>query len=92
MLEKLNGAFLFYFTVGDFAGVRVAPQLLPFLNELGLVVLPSRAALANVHKKCDDQGRVTDERFEKNVMKLVDELSWYAEAMANKKNSSGPPN
>jgi len=80
------------YSMGDFAGVRVAPQLLPFLNELGLVVLPSRAALANVHKKCDDQGRVTDERFEKNVMKLVDELSWYAEAMANKKNSSGPPN
>lgn len=59
------------------------------LNELGIVPLPARVALPTVHKKFDADGQPTDTRFEENVQRMVNELSWYADALLTQKNTVG---
>lgn len=79
------------YSMGDFGGVRAATIVQPFLNELGIVPLPSRVALPVVHKKFDEQFQPTDEKFQANVQRMADELAWYAEALASRKETAGPP-
>lgn len=83
---------LVYCTTGDFGGIRAGALVLPFLNELGIIPLPSRVALPTVHKKFDaETSEPTDERFKAAVQRMAHELAWYTEALSNQKVASGPP-
>ncbi|XP_032786297.1 NADPH azoreductase [Daphnia magna] len=76
------------YSMGDFGGIRAATVVQPFLSELGMISLPVRVALPAVHKKFDEGGQPNDARFQDNVLRLVNELSWYVDALCNKKNMS----
>lgn len=90
-LIKLNKRIVLQnktFDSGDFGGIRAATVVQPFLSELGMISLPVRVALPAVHKKFDEGGQPNDARFQDNVLRLVNELSWYVDALCNKKNMS----
>ena len=56
-----------------------------------MISLPVRVSLPTVHKKFDDDGQPNDTRFQENVQRLANELSWYADALKNQKATSETP-
>jgi len=83
------------YTLGPFGGVRGRVALLPFLAELGMVVLPSTVAIPAINNSgiTEDGSTEGNERVERNIKKLCAELAWYVQALETQKTSSnGVPN
>ena len=56
------------------------------------VALPSTytARLARVNEVFDDNGKLVDERYDKTVMRFLDEFEWYIEALRNQRKNGTP--
>jgi len=79
------------YSMGDFGGIRSNLLVQPFLNELGMVPLPSRVVVPTVQKKFDENQQPTCERLQNSVDKMTTELSWYVDALRNHKKEAGNP-
>ena len=71
--------------------------LKPFLSELGMVVLPSAVTIPTVQNSgnsgISEDGSMDNERVDKNMTKLCNELQWYVQALETQKSqSNGYPN
>jgi len=83
------------YSMGPFGGIRGRVALLPFLAELGMVVLPSTASVPTIQNSgiTEDGSTEANERVDKNIKKVCAELAWYVQALETQKTASnGVPN
>lgn len=78
------------YSAGPFGGVRAAIQLRALLGEVGLVTVPSIFAVSRVGKSFDDDGTALDDAYPRRIGKFLDELEWYAEALAERRRRGTP--
>ena len=71
------------YSAGAFGGVRAAMQLRAFLAEIGTPSIPSIYAIPKVRDVFEEDGTAKDpEGHPKRIGKFLDELQWYANALA----------
>ena len=70
------------YSAGSFGGVRAAMQLRMTLGELGMPSIPSLFPVPRVQDAFDDSGKATDAGTERRAQRFLDELEWYARALA----------
>jgi NAD(P)H-dependent FMN reductase len=51
------------------------------LAELGSPAIPSAMPVSKIQSAFDDEGNALDERYEKSVVRFLDEYEWYARAL-----------
>jgi len=78
------------YSAGPFGGVRAAVQLRALLGEIGLITIPSIFPMSRVGKSFDEDGNALDEAYDDRVGKFLDELEWYAEALAARRQRGTP--
>ena len=66
---------------GPFGGVRAATQLRAFLAELGMSSIPPTFPISKLQESFDERGKSIDESYNKRIIKFLDELEWYAQAL-----------
>jgi len=79
------------YSLGSFGGTRASVILLPFLSELGIVTIPTVAAIPTVSQSFEEDGTCTSERISNKLTKLVKEVGWYATAIQNHKANTPVP-
>lgn len=75
---------------GNFGGVRAAMQLRALLPEVGMPTIPSIFPISKVQDSFDEQGNSIDKAYEKRIVRFLDELEWYAEAMKVQRKNGVP--
>lgn len=71
--------------------MRASVALMPFLNELGLIQIPTGVTIPTVQNAFNGNGETNEERIVQKVDKLITELKWYAEALNARKAVNAPP-
>lgn len=79
------------YSAGPFGGVRAAMQMRCVLGEVGLVTVPSIFAMPKVGQSFGEDGTPSEDAWERRVGKFVDEIEWYAEALAAQRAKKGVP-
>ena len=69
------------YSAGPFGGVRALVNLRAILAELGTPSIPSAFPVSAVQSSFDDEGNALNERYDKGVIKFIDEYEWYAKAL-----------
>lgn len=64
---------------------------MPFMNELGLVNIPTGVNIPVVQKAFTENGETNEDKVIERVDKLINELKWYAEALNAQKLVGAPP-
>ncbi|MFY9872933.1 MAG: NAD(P)H-dependent oxidoreductase [Candidatus Nitrosopolaris sp.] len=67
------------YSPGFFGGINAAQQLRLVFAELGAPSIPSSFAISRVNEVFDDNGKLTYERYDKTVVRFLDEFKWYIE-------------
>jgi NAD(P)H-dependent FMN reductase len=70
------------YSAGAFGGVRAASHLRDMLAELGMPSIPSSLPVPAVQDAFDDDGTPRDPAWDRRVGRFLDELEWYARALA----------
>jgi NAD(P)H-dependent FMN reductase len=78
------------YSAGGFGGVRAAMQLRAFLGELGTPSIPSIYAITRVQEAFEDDGTAKSEEHPRRIKRFLDELEWYARAMARERAAGVP--
>ena len=78
------------YSAGSFGGVRAAMQLRMTLGELGMPSIPSLFPVPRVQDAFDDSGKATDPGTERRAQRFLDELEWYARALAAERAKGTP--
>jgi len=79
------------YSMGSFGGVRASIAIMPFLNELGLINIPTGVTIPTVHHTFNEIGETKDEKIIQRADKLITELKWYVEALNAQKATCAPP-
>ncbi len=81
------------YSAGPFGGARAGPHYRVILGELGMVTCSILFTVSGVAKAFDDDGKdvTPNGDYERRVVRFLDELDWYAEALAAKRAAAGPP-
>lgn len=79
------------YSAGGFGGVRAGVHLRDMLAEMGMVSTPTALAFPYVAEAFDEGGAAIDDAAAGRVDRFCSELTWYAEALAAKRASDGPP-
>jgi NAD(P)H-dependent FMN reductase len=79
------------YSAGSFGGVRAAMQMRCVLGEVGLVTIPSLLAMPKVGESFAEDGTPADPAWERRAGKFLDEIEWYAEALAAQRERRGVP-
>ncbi len=69
-------------SVGAFGGTNALAALRPVLTSLGAVVIPAAMTVPHIDKVFNENGEALDDAFEGRADRFLDELTWYAEALA----------
>jgi len=70
------------YSTGNFGAVRVLSVLRPYLNELGMLVVPAYATIPLIQETLDEDGNVISDGQElKHIDKVLSEIKWYAKAI-----------
>ena len=67
-----------------------ADLLSPMLGELGTPSIPSLLPIPEVHKVLDEDGILLQPWLERSAGRFLDELTWYAEALREKRKGGVP--
>jgi NAD(P)H-dependent FMN reductase len=70
------------YSAGAFGGVRAASHLRDMLGELGMPAIPTSLPVPAVQDAFDDAGTPRDPAWERRARRFLDELEWYARALA----------
>ena len=70
------------YSAGPFGGVRAASHLRDMLAELGMPSIPTSLPVPVVQDAFDDDGTPRDPAWERRARRFLDELEWYARALA----------
>jgi NAD(P)H-dependent FMN reductase len=79
------------YSAGPFGGVRAAMQMRCVLGEVGLVTVPSILAMPRVGQSFAEDGTPSDAAWDRRAAKFLDEIEWYAEALAAQREKKGVP-
>ncbi len=55
--------------------------LRPYIAELGMITIPFYVSIPNAQEAIEENGKFISERIESNLVKLVREIGWYADAL-----------
>jgi NAD(P)H-dependent FMN reductase len=78
------------YSPGVFGGINAAQQLRLVFAELGAPSISSSFSISRVNEVFDDNGKLVDERYNKRVMRFLDEFEWYIEALKNQRKNGTP--
>lgn len=78
------------YSAGPFGGVRAAIQLRAVLGEVGLVTIPTIFPVSRVGSSFEDDGTAIDSSYDERAVRFLDELEWYAEACAARRERGVP--
>lgn len=78
------------YSAGQYGGVRAAMQLRAMLGELGMPSIPSLLPIPRIGKALSEQGEPAEEWLRKAAGRFLDELTWYAEALRDKRQGGTP--
>src|SRR5918912_772470 len=79
------------YSPGGFGGINAAQQMRLIFAELGAPAIPSSFPISNVHEVFDESGKLIDTRYEKRVIRFLDEFEWYIEALKNQRETKSTP-
>jgi NAD(P)H-dependent FMN reductase len=82
-------AIVSYFA-GGFGGVNAAQHLRLIFAELGAPSISSSFPILRVQDVFDEHGKLMDERYDKRVIRFLDEFEWYIEAFKNQRAKGTP--
>lgn len=78
------------YSAGPFGGIRVAVHLRDILAELGMPSIPSAFPISAVQDSFDENGKATNEAYDRRVGKFLDEFDWYLNAFKNERDKGTP--
>ena len=78
------------YSAGQYGGVRAAMQLRAMLAELGTPSIPSLLPIPRIHRALSEAGAPAEEWLGKAAGKFLDELTWYAEALRDRREAGTP--
>lgn len=79
------------YSVGQFGGVRAAIQLRSFLTEIEMPTISSIFSVPRISKSLNDNGDPQEEPLPQQVVRFLDELEWYEEALQRQRMDKGTP-
>ena len=79
------------YSPGGFGGINAAQQMRLIFAELGAPSIPSSFPISRVHEVFDESGKLIDSRYEKRVIRFLDEFEWYIEALKNQRETKSTP-
>lgn len=71
------------YSAGPFGGVRAMMSLRAMLAEMGMSSIPRVLPVPRVQAAFDESGAPTDRAWDERAARFLDELAWYAKALAN---------
>ena len=78
------------YSPGFFGGINAAQQLRLVFAELGAPSIPSSFSISRVNEAFDDNGKLVDDRYDKTVVRFLEEFEWYIEALKNQRKNGTP--
>jgi NAD(P)H-dependent FMN reductase len=78
------------YSAGAFGGVNAAQHLRHIFAELGAPSISSSFPISSVQDVFDESGKLKDERYDKRVIRFLDEFEWYIEAFKNQRAKGTP--
>jgi NAD(P)H-dependent FMN reductase len=78
------------YSAGGFGGVNAAQHLRLIFAELGAPSISSSFSISRVQDVFDEHGKLIDERYDKRVIRFLDEFEWYIEAFKNQRAKGTP--
>jgi NAD(P)H-dependent FMN reductase len=78
------------YSAGGFGGVNAAQHLRLIFAELGAPSISSSFPISRVQDVFDEHGKLMDERYDKRVIRFLDEFEWYIEAFKNQRAKGTP--
>jgi NAD(P)H-dependent FMN reductase len=78
------------YSPGGFGGVNAAQHLRDIFAELGAPSISSSFPISRVHEVFDENGKLIDERYNKRVIRFLEEFEWYIEAFKNQRAKGTP--
>ena len=78
------------YSPGIFGGVNAAQQLRLVFAELGAPSIPSAFTIPRVTIAFSENGDLTDETYDKKVIRFLNEFEWYIEALTNQRVKGTP--
>jgi NAD(P)H-dependent FMN reductase len=78
------------YSAGGFGGVNAAQHLRHIFAELGAPSISSSFPISRVQGVFDESGKLMDERYDKRIIRFLDEFEWYIEAFKNQRAKGTP--
>lgn len=78
------------YSAGGTGGIRAAEALRGVTAELGAPAIPTSVAVSKVGSAFDDEGNLLEEAYTKRLAKFLDELEWFVDALASKRQQGTP--
>ena len=78
------------YSVGGYGGVNAVQHLRLIFAELGAPSISSSFSISRVQEVFDDNGELRDQRYEKRVIRFLEEFEWYIEAFKNQRAKGTP--
>src|SRR5215210_3966558 len=78
------------YSVGGFGGVNAVQHLRLIFAELGAPSISSPFPISRVQDVFDESGKLMDERYDKRIIRFLDEFEWYIEAFKNQRAKGTP--
>ena len=76
-----------FVSYGSLGGGRVVEQLKEVAVELQMAPIAQAIHLMKVHTIFDENGKMTDDSYDKPVVSFLDQLLWWGNALKNARNS-----
>ena len=78
------------YSAGQYGGVRAAMQLRAMLAELGMPSIPSLLPIPRIGKALSEAGEPAEDWLKRAASRFLDELTWYADALREKRRGGTP--
>src|SRR5919202_2695746 len=78
------------YSAEGFGGVNGAQHLRHRFAELGAPSISSSFPISRVQDVFDESGKLMDERYDKRIIRFLDEFEWYIEAFKNQRAKGTP--
>ena len=78
------------YSAGQYGGVRVAMHLRALLAELGMLSISSLFPISAIQDAFDEEGNALVERYDKYIVRFLDELEWHTRAYKNERANGTP--
>ena len=78
------------YSVGGYGGVNAVQHLRLIFAELGAPSISSSFSISRVQEVFDDNGELRNKRYEKRVIRFLEEFEWYIEAFKNQRAKGTP--